>query len=93
MRIRMGKGQVLVFDAFVEKKLMELKSEKGFYPTLRQIGECCTPPQPAAHIHRSLRRLAAAGRLPKEALLVYNTKNNIKGDTTHEERKSSKAKK
>ncbi len=90
MRIRMGKGQVLVFDAFVEKKLMELKSEKGFYPTLRQIGECCTPPQPAAIVFRSLCRLAAAGRLSKEALQVYNAKNNQKYITgeSHDEKNS-----
>ena len=97
MRIRMGKGQVLVFDAFVEKKLMELKSEKGFYPTLREIGECCTPPQPAAIVFRSLCRLAAAGRLSKEALLVYNAKNNQKyiQENSHDEKnsKSRKAKK
>ena len=99
MRIRMGKGQVLVFDAFIEKKLMELKSEKGFYPTLREIGECCTPPQPAAIVFRSLRRLAAAGRLSKEALLVYNAKNNQKyiQEDSHDEKtetsKSRKAKK
>jgi hypothetical protein len=46
-------------------------------------------------VDRSLRRLAAAGRLPKEALLVYNAKNNFKnimGDT-NENRKSIKAKK
>lgn len=95
MRIRMGKGQVLVFDAFVEKTLEALKAEKGFYPTLKEIGERCTPPQPAAYIHRSLVRLAAAGRLPKEALLVYNAKNNFKnimGDT-NEKRESCKAKK
>ena len=87
MRIRMGKGQVLVFDAFIEKKLMELKSEKGFYPTLREIGECCTPPQPAATVFRALRRLAAAGRLSQEALLVYNAKNNLqikRENTAHE---------
>jgi len=90
----MGKGQVLVFDAFVEKKLMELKSEKGFYPTLREIGECCTPPQPAATVFRALRRLAAAGRLSKEAMQVYNAKNNIKyitGEIAHE--KTSKSRK
>jgi len=97
MRIRMGKGQVLVFDVFIEKKLMELKSEKGFYPTLREIGECCTPPQPAATVFRALRRLAAAGRLSKDALLVYNAKNNQKYITgeSHDEKnsKSRKAKK
>ena len=97
MRIRMGKGQVLVFDAFIEKKLMELKSEKGFYPTLREIGECCTPPQPAATVFRALRRLAAAGRLSKEALLVYNAKNNQKyiqeNSLDEKNSKSRKAKK
>ena len=95
MRFRMGKGQVLVFDAFIEKKLMELKSEKGFYPTLREIGECCTPPQPAATVFRALRRLAAAGRLSKEALQVYNAKNNLKYINTGEshDEKNSKSRK
>lgn len=96
MRFRMGKGQVLVFDASVEKKMEELYRKNGFYPTLKEIGESHVPPTSANYIDRALRRLAAAGRLSKEALLVYNAKNNlkyIKGDTTHENRKSSKAKK
>ena len=97
MRIRMGKGQVLVFDAFIEKKLETMRAEMGFYPTLKEIGAQCTPPQPAATVFRALRRLAAAGRLSKEALLVYNAKNNQKYITgeSHDEKisKSRKAKK
>lgn len=72
----MGKGQVLVFDNFIETKLDALKSELGYYPTLRQLGERCVPPQPISVVRSSLRRLAAADRLSKEALMVYDTKNN-----------------
>ena len=76
MRFKMGKGQVLVFDNFIETKLDALKSELGYYPTLRQLGERCVPPQPISVVRSSLRRLAAADRLSKEALMVYDTKNN-----------------
>lgn len=78
MRIKMGKGQVLVFDAFIEKKLEELRAKLGYYPSLREIAESCVPPTRPDYINRSLRRLAAAGRLSKEALMVYNAKNNAK---------------
>lgn len=78
MRFRMGKGQVLVFDAFIEKTLESMKAELGYYPPLKKIGERCTPPQSNSVITRSLTRLAAAGRLTKEARLVYNAKNNSK---------------
>jgi hypothetical protein len=96
MRIRMGKGQVLVFDEYIEKRVEALKSELGYYPSLREIGDSCVPPAGWGVVDRSLRRLAAAGRLSKEALRVYNAKNNIKnvtGDTTHEKRKSRNAQK
>ena len=78
MRFRMGKGQVLVFDEFIEKTIETMRTELGYYPTLRQIGERCTPPQSNSVVTRSLHRLAAAGRLSKEALQVYSTKNNSK---------------
>jgi len=78
MRFRMGKGQVLVFDEFIEKTIETMRAELGYYPTLRQIGERCTPPQYAAYVYSSVKRLAAAGRLSKEALQVYNAKNNLK---------------
>lgn len=78
MRFRMGKGQVLVFDAFIEKTIEAMRAELGYYPPLKRIGERCTPPQPANCVHRALNRLAAAGRLSPEALLVYNAKNNLK---------------
>ena len=86
----MGKGQVLVFDAFIEKKLETMRAEMGFYPTLKEIGAQCTPPQPPDCVFRSLRRLAAAGRLSKEALLVYNAKNNQKyiQENSHDEKNS-----
>jgi hypothetical protein len=77
MRFRMGKGQVLVFDAFIEKTIEAMRAELGYYPPLKRIGERCTPPQPANCVHRALNRLAAAGRLSQEARLVYNAKNNL----------------
>ena len=78
MRIRMGKGQVLVFDEYIEKQVEKLKAKRGFYPSLREIADSCVPPSRPDFIDRSLRRLAAAGRLSKDALLVYNAKNNLK---------------
>ena len=97
MRIRMGKGQVIAFDAFIEKKVETMRNEMGFYPALKEIGAQCTPPQPSDCVFRSLRRLAAAGRLSKEALLVYNAKNNQKyiQENSHDEKnsKSRRAKK
>lgn len=82
MRFKMGKGQVLVFDNFIETKLDALKKELGYYPTLRQLGERCVPPQPPSVVRSSLRRLAATGRLTKEALRVYDSKNNVRNIET-----------
>ena len=96
MRIRMGKGQVIAFDAFIEKKVETMRNEMGFYPALKEIGAQCTPPQPSDCVFRSLRRLAAAGRLSKEALLVYNAKNNqkyIQEDSHNEKTSKSKTEK
>jgi len=97
MRFKMGKGQVLVFDAYIEKRLEELKTKFGYYPSLREIAENCIPPTRTDYVDRSLRRLAAAGRLSKDALLVYNAKNNQKyiQENSHDEKnsKSRKAKK
>ena len=97
MRFRMGKGQVLVFDTYIEKRLEELKTKFGYYPSLREIAENCIPPTRTDYVDRSLRRLAAAGRLSKDALLVYNAKNNQKyiQENSHDEKnsKSRKAKK
>jgi hypothetical protein len=73
----MGKGQILVFDAFIEKTLESMRAEFGYYPSLKGIGERCTPPQSNSVVTRSLARLAAAGRLSQEARLVYNAKNNL----------------
>jgi len=77
MRFRMGKGQIIAFDAFIEKTLEAMKAELRYYPALKDIGERCTPPQPPSCIFRSINRLAAAGRLSKEARQVYNAKNNL----------------
>ena len=94
MRFKMGKGQVLVFDAYIEKRLEELKTKFGYYPSLREIAENCIPPTRTDYVDRSLRRLAAAGRLSKDALLVYNAKNNQKyiQENSHDE-KNSKSRK
>ena len=97
MRFKMGKGQVLVFDTYIEKRLEELKTKFGYYPSLREIAENCIPPTRTDYVDRSLRRLAAAGRLSKEALQVYNAKNNqkyITGESYDEKTsKSRRAKK
>jgi len=95
MRFKMGKGQVLVFDTYIEKRLEELKTKFGYYPSLREIAENCIPPTRTDYVDRSLRRLAAAGRLSKEALLVYNAKNNLKYINTGEshDEKNSKSRK
>jgi len=94
MRFRMGKGQVLVFDEHIEKQVEILRAKLGYYPSLREIAESCVPPTRPDYINRSLRRLAAAGRLSKEALQVYNAKNNQKYITgeSHDE-KNSKSRK
>ena len=57
MRTRRGKGQIISFDATLEKKLEELRKEKGFYPSLKEIGENYTPKHSASFIDRALRRL------------------------------------
>ena len=92
MRFRMGKGQVLVFDAHVENQVEELRQKLGYYPTLQAIADSCIPPTRTDFVDRSLRRLAAAGRLSKEALQVYNAKNNIKYIQENEREKTSKRK-
>jgi hypothetical protein len=92
----MGKGQVLVFDTYIEKQVEKLKRVHGFYPILKEIGDSCIPPCSPNYVDRALRRLAAAGRLSKEALQVYNAKNNIKdvkGETHEKNSKSRKVKK
>lgn len=96
MRFRMGKGQVLVFDTHIEKQVEKLRRARGFYPTLKEIADSCTPPTRTDYVNRALRRLAGAGRLPKEALSVYNAKNNLKnitGEITHEKSTCRKIKK
>lgn len=79
MRYRSGKGQVVAFDASLVKRLEELKKAKGFYPTLKEIGESYAPVHSVCFIDRALRRLSAAGRLSDEARQVYNSKTKQKG--------------
>ena len=92
MRIRMGKGQVLVFDTYVGKRLEELRVKLGYYPSLKEVADSCTPPSRSDFIDRALRRLAAAGKLSSEARLVYNSKKQ-KGDSHEKTNKSCKSKK
>jgi len=74
MRNRRGKGQIFVLDAAMLKHVEKLRREKGFYPTLRVIGDTFDPPLYPAMVFRSLHRLAAAGKLTPEAELIYNSK-------------------
>jgi hypothetical protein len=80
MRNRIGKGQVVAFDAALEKKLEELRKAKDFYPSLKEIGESYTPAHSASFIDRALRRLREAGRLSDEACLVYASKTKKEKD-------------
>lgn len=90
----MGKGQVLAFDAHLCQVVEQMNRKNGYYPSLREIGEKLVPPQHVDCVNRSLRRLAAAGRLSKEALQVYNAKNNIKYmENAHEQTEESRRKK
>jgi hypothetical protein len=78
MRTRMGKGEILALDAKMQILVEEWRQEKGFYPSLREMGETFNPRLPAALVSRSLRRLAAAGKLSEEAMQVYNPKNKTR---------------
>ena len=84
MRIRRGKGQIIAFDATLEKKLEELRKEKGFYPSLKEIGESYTPAHSPFFIDRALRRLKEAGCLSAEACLVYASKTKKEKDNGKE---------
>jgi hypothetical protein len=81
MRHRIGKGQVVAFDAALEKKLEEMKKARGYYPTLKDVAESFTPAHTVTFIFRSLRRLSEAGRLSDEANRVYDSKNK-KGENS-----------
>lgn len=74
MRYRMGKGETAAFNAALEKKLNEMYAMRGFYPSLREIGENLSPPRSPDYVFRALRRLSAAGKLTPEAELIYNSK-------------------
>jgi len=87
----MGKGQAVAFDAWLEKELEKMRAERGFYPMLKEIGAECSPPRTVDFIYRSLRRLADGGRLSKDAMQVYNSKNK-KGDSTNAKSKTSRSK-
>lgn len=74
MRFRMGKGQTAAFDAVLEKQLEQMHRNRGYYPSLREIGESFSPPQTVHRIYQALHRLAMAGRLSPEAEAIYNSK-------------------
>ena len=84
MRTRRGKGQIIAFDATLEKKLEEMRKEIGFYPSLKEIGLRFNPPHSPFFIDRALRRLREAGRLSAEACLVYASKTKKEKDNGKE---------
>jgi hypothetical protein len=92
MRKRAGKGQIFALDAKMIILVEKFRQEKEYYPTLREIGETFNPPLPAVTVFRSLRRLAAAGKLSPEAMQVYDSKNINKGDTHENNIKKHKSK-
>jgi hypothetical protein len=79
MRYKSGKGEVMVFDDQFVIHLEKMRKEKGFYPSLRVLAETLgfkddlSKKVTWGHVHRSLKRLAAAGRLSDEAMKVYAT--------------------
>lgn len=84
MRYKSGKGEVMAFDEQFIIHLEKMRKEKGFYPSLRTLAETFRGLPPTfisdnpkkvawGHVHRSLKRLAAAGRLSDEAMKVYAT--------------------
>lgn len=80
-------GPVLVFDEFIESALEILKIKHGYYPTLKQLGAYCKPPQLDKVVQSSLKRLIDAGRLSKEACRIYSTEiteQNIKQENVNE---------
>jgi hypothetical protein len=91
MRHRIGKGQIIAFDATLEKRLEEMRKAKGYYPTLKEIGESFTPPHSVNFIFRALRRLYEAGKLSDEANKVYDAKNKT-GDKNENSQKIIKTK-
>ena len=84
MRYRSGKGETIAFDARFLVHLEKMKKEKGFYPSLRELVQSLeiVSKNPVkrkdasswSYAFRSLKRLAAAGKLSPEAMEVYATK-------------------
>lgn len=79
MRYKSGKGEVMAFDEQFITHLEKMRKEKGFYPSLRTLAESLGFKEGISkkvtwgHVYRSLKRLAAAGRLSDEAMKVYAT--------------------
>ena len=91
MRHRMGRGEMAAFNAALAEKIEAMRAARGFYPTLREIGEALTPPRTPEYIFHALRRLQAEGRLTPEAELIYNSK-KIKENTHDKTGKDAKTK-
>lgn len=72
MRHRKGKGQIFALDAKMNTLVDVLQREKGFYPTLREIGEMFNPPLSPQSVKQSFRRLSVAGKLSDEARMIYD---------------------
>lgn len=75
MRRRGCRGQLVEFDKILVNRVETMKTELGYYPSLRLIGQSFTPPYSHSHVFNRLRFLAAAGRLSQEAMQVYDSKN------------------
>lgn len=97
MRHKRGKGEIMAFDAKFIIHLENMRKKKGYYPSLRELGESfdLMPPSTSAtrpdrdkwnYAARAVRRLAAAGKLSDEAKKVYA----IKQHTEKKDEKGSK---
>ncbi|HNX82397.1 MAG TPA: hypothetical protein PKL77_09655 [Candidatus Omnitrophota bacterium] len=105
MRHKRGKGEIMVFDEQFIIHLEKMRKEKGYYPSLREIGESfdLMPPSTSEtrpdrdkwnYARRAIERLAAAGKLSDEAMTVYATthkenKKNEKGNKKSTVKKAS----
>ena len=103
MRYRSGKGETIAFDARFLIHLEKMKKEKGFYPSLRELARSLeiTSQNPVkrkdasswSYAFRSLKRLAASGKLSPEAMEVYATKHiGVKNEKGNSKKVSPKRK-
>ena len=103
MRHKRGKGEIMAFDAKFIIHLEKMRKAKGYYPSLREIGESfdLMPPSTSAtrpdrdkwnYARRAIERLAAAGKLSDEAKKVYTIKQHTE-KTNEKGNKKGNAKK